>query len=346
MAESLKRGQEYNPSLETSHAGSQPNKRMRTSGVTDGSDRNGISSPPSKSKSKAYHEDGNLVIVAGDVAFKVHRGLLTGRSNIFRDMFVVGSQLSCGETFDGCPVVRVSESEEYMAIFLKCLYGYMWPHPLHDEKPFRIALKCSHKYQVYTLRRQFLDKLSENYPTDLATFDEMNNVPQPLGLNKAFTRLLPVIFEVEALWLAPAGLYNLFLVEDKLEIDQLPGNILLKFYRVSALLSTEFPKFIQNAVVREYRYHACCNGKWSDMHSEIATDLLEPEIIACMSPLLLPLFLETLPITKKLCQRCFTELEESIKEYRNDMWSKLPKLFDIGESWEELLKLKESQDES
>ena len=54
-------------------------------------------------------EDGNIVLVAGGVAFRVYRGLLASQSTVFADMF--GS--SCArenEMEEGCPVVHLSDS--------------------------------------------------------------------------------------------------------------------------------------------------------------------------------------------------------------------------------------------
>ncbi|KIJ22243.1 hypothetical protein M422DRAFT_277423 [Sphaerobolus stellatus SS14] len=69
------------------------NKRARSSAnspeaSTSDTTRVPSASLPTKSDSKVYHDDGNIVIVAEDIAFRVHRTFLSGRSEIFRDMFI------------------------------------------------------------------------------------------------------------------------------------------------------------------------------------------------------------------------------------------------------------------
>ncbi|KAF8524483.1 hypothetical protein JB92DRAFT_1442007 [Gautieria morchelliformis] len=47
---------------------------------------------------KLYMEDGNIVIAAEAVAFRVHKGLLTRHSGVFSGMFGLGSLPSDAET--------------------------------------------------------------------------------------------------------------------------------------------------------------------------------------------------------------------------------------------------------
>lgn len=73
----------------------------------------------------AHHEefwfdDGNIVLVAGNTAFRVYRGLLSAHSTVFSDMFEASSPMD-GETLEGCPVVRLSDSAQDLAHLLKIL---------------------------------------------------------------------------------------------------------------------------------------------------------------------------------------------------------------------------------
>lgn len=76
--------------------------------------------------SSVYYEDGNIVIIAENVAFRAHRGVLSKRCEVFRDMFVVGRPCSSDETFEDCPVVRVSDLSKDWEAFLEVLYGYRY----------------------------------------------------------------------------------------------------------------------------------------------------------------------------------------------------------------------------
>ncbi len=65
-------------------------------------------------------EDGNLVLVAGTTAFRVYRGILAKKSTVFANMFHMGS-LDVTETFDGCPVLHLSDHPEDLRDFLQFL---------------------------------------------------------------------------------------------------------------------------------------------------------------------------------------------------------------------------------
>ena len=65
-------------------------------------------------------EDGNLILLAGATAFRVYRGILVKKSTVFADMFATGS-LDTTETFDGCPVVRLSDHPKDLQDFFQYL---------------------------------------------------------------------------------------------------------------------------------------------------------------------------------------------------------------------------------
>ena len=67
-----------------------------------------------------WMEDGNMVLVCGNTAFRVYRGLLASQSTVFADM-LASSSPAAGETYEGCPVVRLSDAPEDMRHFLRIL---------------------------------------------------------------------------------------------------------------------------------------------------------------------------------------------------------------------------------
>ena len=62
-------------------------------------------------------DDGNIVLVAGDVAFRVYRGLLSAQSTVFEGMFASSNRVA-DELYDDCPVFRVSDSPTDLAHLL------------------------------------------------------------------------------------------------------------------------------------------------------------------------------------------------------------------------------------
>ena len=72
-------------------------------------------------KSDLWFADGNIVIIAGFTAFKVHRGQLERHSEIFRDLFCI-PQPPVQEIFDGCPWVELHDTPADILYLLMALY--------------------------------------------------------------------------------------------------------------------------------------------------------------------------------------------------------------------------------
>lgn len=69
-----------------------------------------------------WFEDGNIVLVAGNCGFRIHRSILTRKSEVMRDLFSLAQPLG-GETFEDCPVVRLMDDSSLLAAFLDILYN-------------------------------------------------------------------------------------------------------------------------------------------------------------------------------------------------------------------------------
>ena len=71
-----------------------------------------------------WYEDGNIVLIAQEVAFKVHRSILSRSSEVFRDMFAAAHP-DPPEPFSiltECPVVHLSDTADEIKIFLDIMY--------------------------------------------------------------------------------------------------------------------------------------------------------------------------------------------------------------------------------
>lgn len=72
-------------------------------------------------KSPFWFSDGNIVIVAGHTAFKVHRGQLERHSEVFRDLFSI-PQPAEQELMDGCPCVKLHDPPHDVLYLFMALY--------------------------------------------------------------------------------------------------------------------------------------------------------------------------------------------------------------------------------
>lgn len=70
-----------------------------------------------------YFADGNIVLVAGDVTFRVHSGILCRHSKVFNDVIDPSHPRNVQqEIIDGCPCARLDDNPEDLAVILDCLY--------------------------------------------------------------------------------------------------------------------------------------------------------------------------------------------------------------------------------
>lgn len=75
-------------------------------------------------------EDGNIILAAQGVSFRVHRSVLSRHSEVFQDMFSFpqpernspSPTLYDPEKLQGCPIVQLSDSPRELSHFLSALY--------------------------------------------------------------------------------------------------------------------------------------------------------------------------------------------------------------------------------
>ncbi|KAF7302874.1 BTB domain-containing protein [Mycena kentingensis (nom. inval.)] len=109
-----------------------------------------------------WFNDGNIVLQAENMQYKLFHGILALRSEIFRDMLVVGQQ-AAGEMVDGCPLVHLPDEARELTPFLKAIYipasFPSFPNPV-DTNTVLGCLSLSDKYQVADLRRRALSHVA------------------------------------------------------------------------------------------------------------------------------------------------------------------------------------------
>ena len=80
--------------------------------------------------SDVWFEDGNVVIVAQQTAFRVHRGVLSRHSETFSGLFTLPRPVgdAAEDDIDGCPIIRITDSSHDLKHLLHALYdglGYV-----------------------------------------------------------------------------------------------------------------------------------------------------------------------------------------------------------------------------
>lgn len=89
-----------------------PTKRKRTDLLQNESFESAVEAEP-------WFEDGNVILWAGNSRFKVHRGVLSSRSPILKDMFASDNM---DESIDSCPIVHLSDQVEDVTHVMRAIY--------------------------------------------------------------------------------------------------------------------------------------------------------------------------------------------------------------------------------
>ncbi|KAI0760096.1 hypothetical protein C8Q74DRAFT_1319353 [Fomes fomentarius] len=125
-----------------------------------------------------WFDDGNIVLIAGNLSFKVYRGLLASQSPVFADMFSTGDPHADSQ-IDGCPIVHLQDTPQALRHLLRALI------PSRERRVFKLPTKgdysfdqisalirLGHKYQIEDVQHQALAVLQTAFPS---TFKEFSN---------------------------------------------------------------------------------------------------------------------------------------------------------------------------
>ncbi|TCD63217.1 hypothetical protein EIP91_005829 [Steccherinum ochraceum] len=128
---------------------------------------------PSLSRTDVWFPDGNVILVAGGAAFKVHKGQLERHSEIFQGLFCV-PQPKDQPLFDGCPWVELHDAPSDVLYMLRALYdGLYFDKAAADDFPIVAGvLRLSTKYMIEHLRTRCLLRLTTDWPSTLTGWDD------------------------------------------------------------------------------------------------------------------------------------------------------------------------------
>lgn len=122
-------------------------KRARTGSIAAASN-DGRTSQPGNSRSAArkrdgefWYSDGNIILVARDVEFRVYKGILAEHSPVFRDMFSLPlpPEEASGTGNTPCDIVHVSDSPEDLRHVLRIYMAKSEP-----EYDFHCTIRHDH----------------------------------------------------------------------------------------------------------------------------------------------------------------------------------------------------------
>lgn len=113
-----------------------------------------------------WFDDGNVILTASGVGFRVHRGVLSAVSALFRDMFSM-RPVADEDKVDGCPLIAMHDSSQELRHLLQLLYS---GHQYVVASCFRVAcprkpqifVSVSSEYDIFQRRGDVIEELGRN----------------------------------------------------------------------------------------------------------------------------------------------------------------------------------------
>ena len=181
-----------------------------------------------------HFKDGNIILVAEGLCFRVHSGQLARHSEVFRGMMDIPQPVDA-LSIEGCPVVELHDSAQELTHLLTALYDglYAYPAPTSwsgadtrcrfftegapvDLPALSAILRLSAKYFFGCLRQRALARLRADWPLTLSDWDSRERLRMvPEGPDKpSVTRGNPVLIinlarELSLPSLLPPAFYDL-----------------------------------------------------------------------------------------------------------------------------------------
>ncbi|KAI0342980.1 hypothetical protein BDW22DRAFT_1356532 [Trametopsis cervina] len=122
-----------------------------------------------------FFDDGNLMVVAENTMYQVHRSVLARKSALFKDLLSL-PQPDTEEKVEGLPVVRLLESSTNASMLIDTIYNgekYRWKEEEPPAWPtVHRLLVVGTKYQMDDLREEAIQHLHRRYPKKIVDWDE------------------------------------------------------------------------------------------------------------------------------------------------------------------------------
>ncbi|KAF8216746.1 hypothetical protein K438DRAFT_1558240 [Mycena galopus ATCC 62051] len=144
-----------------------------------------MSSPPAThrteyttiTRSETWFRDGNVVLQAASMQFRVHWGVLARHSSVFCDHDMQGLPQPPGQpSVDGCPVIKLSDAPDDVEHLLKVLYSPTFLKQSALPLPIIGALiRLGRKYDFQDLFHSAVTHLTSEYPATLEEYDAMSD---------------------------------------------------------------------------------------------------------------------------------------------------------------------------
>ncbi|KAI0694942.1 hypothetical protein C8T65DRAFT_666336 [Cerioporus squamosus] len=301
-----------------------------------------------------WFPDGNLVLMARDVEFRIYQGPLVAHSPIFKDMLSLPQPDEAHDwerTGDAsCATVRLLDSPEDLRHFLRVFVSgrtlRTGPHePTFDE--ISACVRLGHKYEVDHLVQRNMDFLRKYYTNDFDVWYPSNLVRPPsfktihsIGVVKLARltgdlRMLPTAL-MDCCTLG-ADIVEGFAREDGTR-ETLSGEDLgrcfvgrTKMAQASARIAHQM---FRTVVSPNCKHTACCGRVLQRMLNELGN--AKDDVISCVDWYASwMVYVDSRDEERELCNRCYKMLEgERPKRLQKEVWLNIPAMLNLTvEGW-------------
>ncbi|KAF7370392.1 BTB domain-containing protein [Mycena sanguinolenta] len=122
-------------------------------------------------RSDLWFDDGNVVLQAEDIQFRVHWGVLALHSSFFHDLKAL-PQPADQPSVDDCPIVELSDAPDEVEYVLRALYVPSFLCQKRLSVPIISALlRLGRKYEFKDLFDSAVARLTSEFPTTVEEYD-------------------------------------------------------------------------------------------------------------------------------------------------------------------------------
>ncbi|KAG6331415.1 hypothetical protein ID866_7674 [Astraeus odoratus] len=295
----------------------------------------------SDGEKELWFDDGNVVLQAEGKQFKVHRGILSAHSQIFKDMFSCPQPPDKDEIVEGCPVVHLQDSASDILHILNALYG-KYNTQIARQMPMAIAtafLRLGKKYEMKMLFDEAANRLYECYPMKLPSSPPARVDSRRLtGRDPHDFQLINIAREVGLVTVLPAALYICSYSTD-IEV-LLDGYEWMGTYYTLSLINQ------RACIIGRDKHHAFVQSAFGGLfkqeremfYSRWACRNIQCVFGFCITAI------PTNPFAgwdaewnKRFCADCVNSLKREHEQCRKKAWALLPSVFGLG-NWDEVAK--------
>ncbi|KAJ3528880.1 hypothetical protein NMY22_g9225 [Coprinellus aureogranulatus] len=339
-----------------------PKRRRTASSATDSGhpDDEGMQTaePPERSEA-VWMEDGNIILQAENVQFKVHRSVLSKHSPVFADLFKV-PQPGNEPTVDGCPIVELHDHAEdlkHVLLMLYCDPLYFMPSDRLHFLVVAAMMRLGKKYEIDHLREQALARLKREFPCTLAEYNELDTRDWTHFLfpydetydtgHKMKLSMVNLAHECNLNTILPA-LYFTFICSNIATLfDTQENHLTIPYHAMSrcmvaraSLCEARLKKV--HGWVRQVGTSAVCRSPQGCLANSrlILQSMLDDPLYLTDLFYDWADFIDDLPedqqdIIHQLCDPCLVVAKASHRQAREKVWASLPALFELP-PWQDL----------